>query len=166
MQAKQQLFNRLNNNKRARLQKATADVREELKANRTKEVPIDRGQTIQVTRVAYSDKQTEAVLRIAAHIAAIQADMHIVRNTEFYSDFMDNKLGLYFDKKLQPLFKQNNPSRISDLIMAMSKKFSDMCQKSYELSCQPEETQKRYNREMNDLLISCGINCLELDGTN
>lgn len=122
-----------------------------------KVIPIGRDKVIEVRKVKYSEAQIEAVVRTMAHMGAIRDDMEILEGTEFYSKKIDDLFDIYFKSKLPKVFEQNDNSYIFDLVVSMTKQFSAMCQIGYELSLQPQQIIDRYNREMTDLLISCGV---------
>ncbi|MCE7039272.1 hypothetical protein [Dyadobacter sp. CY312] len=157
MQAKQQLFARLNGGKRSRVQQVAAESREELKQAKEKEVFIDRGKVIKVNRAAYSKEQTEAVFHCLAHIVAIRDAQFKLKGTEFYSASLEREMDKISSTKLMPIFKQNPPGYIADTTMAMAEVFSQMCDFSFQLSLQPEKVQERFEKEYKNLLISCGI---------
>jgi len=123
----------------------------------TKQVLVGNDKVINVRRINYTDEQVEAVLRVMAHLNAVRDDMEVLYGTEFYSKQIDSLFDLFYKTKMKSVFKQNDPGKISDLVFNMTKVFSAMCKNSYELSLQPEQVQKRYDREMSDLLISCGV---------
>lgn len=129
---------------------------ESLSSKPQKHIPIDNGKKVVVTRVKYSDRDIESVLRVMAHIGCIRDEMVSLKNSEFYSAKLDDLFDLYYRSKLSTVFKQNS-KHISDLIFEMTKRLSNLCQNSYEITLQPEITQQRFEQGMKDLMVLCGV---------
>lgn len=123
-----------------------------------KVIPVGKtNKEILVRRVKYSARDTEMLFHTLAHAAALVDAHWELRGTEFFSHSMLREL----DKlkiKSRPLFAQNDATLMNDTVIEQAAAFSRFCKVSYELSLQPETIQKRFAREYNDLLISCGIN--------
>lgn len=122
-----------------------------------KRVQLDNNSTLVVERGRLDEERTEAVFQILSFIAGLHDAMDLLKGTQYYSAGAVRELDRYADTKLKPIFKQANANYVADSTVLMTQMFAQICKRMYALGQQPQAVQDRFDKEMNNLFISCGV---------